>query len=78
MPKDNYTCADSLFEPHTFGFPAFFEDHFRTAGQNPYFSNPLYQMLTDNCCNLDTFNGMFSNDFSCIDDFIVPEENSIC
>lgn len=79
QPEDNHqTCTDSLFEPQAFGYPAFFEDLFKATGQHSYFSNPMYQMLTDNCCPLDNFVGIFSKDYSCIEHFMVPEVNSVC
>lgn len=75
--NNNYSYADSLFEPHTFGYPSFFEDHFKGAGHQPYFPNLMLQMTdtNDNCCHFDK---LFGTDFQCIDDFFVPEENLFC
>lgn len=79
MSPNNYTCEDSLWEPMAFGYPAFIEDHFMAAGQHPYISNQMYQMSRDDCsCHLDKFTDIFSRDFSCIDNFMVPEQNAVC
>lgn len=70
--QDNYTCADSIFEPQTFGFPSFFEDHLLGDGRQPYFSSSMLPTFTDNC-QFDKF-----VDFSCMDELIYPEGNAVC
>lgn len=79
VAQNNSAFAESLFEPHTFGFPSFFEEQFKATGHQPYFSNPMMQMLTDdNCCCFDKLMIPSSSDFPCIDEFVVPEQNLFC
>lgn len=80
MEKNDFSYADSLFEPHTFGFPSFVEDQFKHAGHQPYFSNSMLQMIDtdDNCCHLDKLMGTFTEGFQCIEEYFVPEENLFC
>lgn len=77
---NNYTYADSLFDPQTFGYPSFFEDQFKaTAGHQSHLSRSMLQMPTnDNCCNFDNLMGIFTNAFPCIEEYFVPEENFFC
>lgn len=79
MAQNNATFAESLFEPHTFGFPSFLEDHFKATGHQPYVSHPMVQMLThDNCCHFDKLMRTYASDLPCIQEFVVPEENLFC
>lgn len=88
LTQNNYTCSDSLFEPHTFGYPSFFEDNFRAVGHpDPaYLANSMLRMprqmqIDDNCCNccnFDTPMSSFASNFPCIEEYVVPEVNLFC
>lgn len=74
--QNNSSCAESLFEPHTFGLPSFFEDQFKATGHHPYFPHPILQLFEtdDNGCRFDNTVNTFTSDFPCI----IPEENLYC
>ncbi len=78
MAQNNYTCADSLFEPQTFGYPSFFEDHFKHIDHQPNFFNSMQMITHDNCCNVDRLMGTFPDNFPCIEEYVLPEENLFC
>lgn len=79
VPAPNIpSCEGSLFEPHTFGYPSFFEDHFKVVGRQPHFSHPIRMVINDNCCNDNKLMDTLASDYQCIDDIIVPQENLFC
>lgn len=69
---NNSSCADSLFEPQTFGYPSFFEDQFAVRDHLGFIDNPT------NCCNFDQFFGTFTSSLPCAHEYIVPQENLFC
>lgn len=88
VTQNNYTCSDSLFEPHTFGYPSFFEDHFTAHGHpDPaYLAISMLRMPRQmqagdnccNCCNFDTPMSSFTSNFPCIEEHVVPDVNLFC
>lgn len=77
MTPNNSTCAaDSIFEPYTFGYASFVEDHFKNYDrQLPFFTNPV---IRDDCCQFDSFVQPFSRDLYCTEEFMFPQVNLIC